>query len=147
MAANLNTQEMHHRTKSIKETHEKALLTDHINRDCVCLYHSGTRIQKKDRVGVFLVALYSILFFINVTLSKVSNSLVGFRLNAFPFLLNDIGLIVSPVFRKTERNNHGASEYRHSSRSLFTPSTTVVGSEGFLLILNDSEEGKQKTLN
>ena len=148
MAANLNTQEMHHRTKSIKETHEKALLTDHINRDCVCLYHSGTRIQKKDRVGVFLVALYSILFFsINVTLSKVSNSLVGFRLNAFPFLLNDIGLIVSPVFRKTERNNHGASEYCHSSRSLFTLSTTVVGSEGFLLILNDSEEGKQKTLN
>ena len=46
MAADLNTQEMHHRTKSIKETHEKALLTDHINRDCVCLYHSGTRIQQ-----------------------------------------------------------------------------------------------------
>ena len=148
MAADLNTQEMHHRTKSIKETHEKASLTDHINRDCVCLYHSGTRIQQKDRVGVFLVALYSVLFFsISVTLSKVSNSLVEFGLNAFPFLLNDIGLIVSPVFRKTERNNHGASEYRHSSRSLFTPSTTVVGSEGFLLILNDSEEGKQKTLN
>ena len=73
MAADLNTQEMHHRTKSIKETHEKALLTDHINRDCVCLYHSGTRIQKKDRVGVFLVALYSILFFsISVTLIKQS---------------------------------------------------------------------------
>ena len=127
---------MHHRTKSIKETHEKASLTDHINRDCVCLHHSGTRIQKKDRVGVFLVDLYSVLFFsISVTLSKVSNSLVEFGLNAFPFLLNDIGLIVSPVFRKTERNNHGAS------------STTVVGSEGFLLILNDSEEGKQKTLN
>ena len=140
---------MHHRTKSIKETHEKASLTDHINRDCVCLYHSGTRIQQKDRVGVFLVALYSVLFFsiFSVTLSKVSNSLVEFGLNAFPFLLNEIGLIVSPVFRKTERNNHGASEYRHSSRSLFTPSTTVVGSEGFLLILNDSEEGKQKTLN
>ena len=87
-------------------------------------------------------------FSISVTLSKVSNSLVEFGLNAFPFLLKiEIGLIVSPVFRKTERNNHGASEYRHSSRSLFTPSTTVVGSEGFLLILNDSEEGKQKTLN
>ena len=58
MAADLNTQEMHHRTKSIKETHETTSLTDHINRDCVCLYHSGTRIQWKDRVGVFLVALY-----------------------------------------------------------------------------------------
>ena len=152
MAADLNTQEMHHGTKSIKETHETTSLTDHINRDCVCLYHSGTRIQQKDRVGVFLVDLYSILFFsISVTLSKVSNSLVEFRLNAFPFLLNDIGLIVSPVFSNQSINqsinNHGASEYRHSSRSLFTLSTTVVGSEGFLLILNDSEEGKQKTLN
>ena len=95
--------------------------------------------------------MYSSLLFtffsISVTLSKVSNSLEEFGLNAFPFLLNDIGLIVSPVFRKTERNNHGASEYCHSSRSLFTLSTTGVGSEGFLLILNDSEEGKQKTLN
>ena len=95
--------------------------------------------------------MYSSLLFtffsISVTLSKVSNSLVEFGLNAFPFLLSDIGLIVSPVFRKTERIDHGASEYRHSSRSLFTLSTTVVGSEGFLLILNDSEEGKQKTLN